>query len=438
MKKILLIGGGAREHIIAETLKKSPQNVEIFVVSKNRNPGLAAICSEYLQADVTDGQAICDFALKVRPDFAISGPEAPIEAGVVDALLELGVHSMAPLQTVGRLETSKAFTRSLLEKHEIEGNPLFRVFTDESGLGEFFDQLGEDYVVKADGLKGGKGVMVSGEHLHGKEAGMEFALQCLRESGRVVVEEKLVGQEFSLLFFCDGKTITPMPIVQDHKRAFEGDTGPNTGGMGTYSCADHLLPFIDAEDREFATKMSQEVVDALFKETGCYFKGIVYGGFMATARGVRLIEYNARFGDPEAMNILSLLESDFVAICEAVINQTLDQTEVKFSNLATVCKYVVPNGYPDKPISGEAVVVGEIPAGAQIYFASIDEREGVLYLGGSRAIACLGVSEDLSEAERIAEGAAKAIQGPVFHRSDIGKSEVIQAKIEMMEKVRDL
>jgi len=437
MKKVLLIGNGAREHVIAETLKRSRHEVEIFVVGGAKNPGLKALSTGYLVADVCDLEKIRSFALEIEPSFAIVGPEAPIEAGVIDMLLEIEIHSASPLRTVGRLESSKSFTRDLLEKYGIQGNPDFKVFHNSDGLNNFFDQLGDNFVVKADGLKGGKGVKVSGDHLSGKAEGIAYALECLEDYGRVVIEEKLIGQEFSLMSFCDGHNTVEMPCQQDHKRAYEGDTGPNTGGMGTYSDANHLLPFLRPQDVEEAANITRKVSSALFEETGCEFKGIMYGGFIATRAGIRLIEYNARFGDPEAMNVLPLLKTDFVDLCEAIINGKLADFKVEFENLATVCKYVVPEGYPDAPIKGEKIEIGAVPEGTKLYYASVDAREDGLYLGGSRAVAVLGMASSISEAEKLAEEAVGAISGPVFHRKDIGTAALIEQRVEMMRELRN-
>ncbi|MFH1218247.1 MAG: phosphoribosylamine--glycine ligase [Candidatus Peregrinibacteria bacterium] len=436
MRKILLIGNGAREHIMAEKLAGSGRGVELFVVGGAVNPGISELAKEYFVGGVCDKEAIAEFAGRVKPDFAVVGPEAPIACGVVDMLLEMGIHSASPLQTVGRLESSKSFTRGLFEKYQIPGNPKFKVFTEDSGLSEFFGELGDDFVVKADGLKGGKGVKVSGDHLNGVAEGLAYARECLADGGRVVVEEKLIGQEFSLMSFCDGTCVVDMPVVQDHKRAYEGDKGPNTGGMGSYSCANHLLPFLSIADVREASKMNQSVAKALFEETGTYFKGVIYGGFIVTANGVRLIEYNARFGDPEAMNVLALLESDFVDICEGIINKTLDQVEVRFAKKATVCKYVVPEGYPDKPVKGEKIEVGEVPEGVRVYYASVDKRADGLYLSGSRAVAFVGVADELEEAERLVQSAVGAVKGPVFYRKDIGTSELVGERVEMMRRLR--
>lgn len=436
MKKILIIGNGAREHVIAETFKRSRHEVQLFAVGKTKNPGLSALCEDYLLADVTDKNAIRDFALRIRPDFAVVGPEAPIAAGIVDMLLAMEIHSASPLQTVGRLESSKSFTRDLVEKYGIVANPKFKVFYDENGLEDFFGELGDDFVVKADGLKGGKGVKVSGDHLNGVSEGLAYAKECLLDGGRVVVEEKLIGQEFSLMSFCDGKNLVDMPCVQDHKRAYEGDTGPNTGGMGTYSDANHLLPFLTQNDVEQAADITRKVARALFEETGCEFKGVMYGGFIATAKGVRLIEYNARFGDPEVMNVLPLLKTDFVDICEAIINGNLIDLRVEFEKKATVCKYVVPEGYPDNPVKGERIEIAEIPAGVKIYYASVDQKEDGLYLAGSRAVAVVGIADSIAEAEKIAESWVSKIHGPVFHRKDIGTAALIEKRVEMMRELR--
>ncbi|HPU94846.1 MAG TPA: phosphoribosylamine--glycine ligase [Candidatus Gracilibacteria bacterium] len=443
MKKILVIGNGAREHVICETLKRSPQDTEIYVVGDALNPGIQNLAKEYLVGPGKDPAIVVEFAKRVRPDFCIVGPEAPIAAGVVDSLAEAEFKCCSPLATVGRLESSKSFTRDLLAKYEIAGNPKFKVFergpeyeVSDDEVKAFFDELGDDFVVKADGLKGGKGVKVSGDHLNGRGEGLAYALECLNESGRVVVEEKLVGQEFSLMSFCDGVHTVEMPAVQDHKRAYEGDKGPNTGGMGTYSDADLSLPFLQPSDIEAAREITQKVAVALKSETGVEFKGIMYGGFMAVKDGVRLIEYNARFGDPEAMNVLPLLKSDFVELCEGIINGTLDKLNVEFERKATVCKYLVPNGYPDNPCKGEKITVGEIPDGVRAYYASVNKKDDGLYLSGSRAIAFVGIANTLEEAEKLAQSAVSSVEGPVFYRKDIGTRELIQKRIDHMRTVR--
>ncbi len=432
MKRILLVGNGAREHVIAETLLRNG-NVELGVYGGAVNPGIRELASEYRVGNVMDFGPLQEFAREFKPDFAFIGPDDPIGAGAADALLEVGVKSVAPLKSLARLESSKSFTRDLVEKYKIPGNPLYRVFTAEEGLREWMNELGE-YVVKADGLLGGKGVQVSGEHLKSVDEGIVFAKASIEKFGRVVVEEKFVGVEFSLMSFCDGTHVVDMPAVQDHKRAFEGDTGPNTGGMGTYSDADGSLPFLTAADLAAAHDITVKVAEALKAECGAEFKGIMYGGFMATKDGVRLIEYNARFGDPEVMNVLPLLKTDFVEVCERIIAGTLEAVE--FEQRATVVKYVCPEGYPTAPVKDEKIVVGAVPEGVHVYYGSVDAREDGLYLLGSRAVAMVGVAETLAEAEQLAEAAAMAVTGPVFHRKDVGTAKLIAERVEMMRGLR--
>lgn len=437
MKRILLIGNGAREHCIADTLKRSSQELELGIFAAAVNPGLKALATEYRVAkSLLDFEALKAFALEFKPDFSFVGPDDPIGAGAADALLEVGVQSVAPLKSLARLESSKSFTRDLVEKYGIPGNPRYKVFFSSEGLQDWMQELGGDYVVKADGLMGGKGVQVSGEHLKTFEEGTIFAEACIQKFGRVVVEEKFVGVEFSLLSFCDGTHVVDMPVVQDHKRAYEGDTGPNTGGMGTYSDADHSLPFLTAEDVAAAHEITVQVAKALRDECGSDYKGILYGGFMAVKDGVRLIEYNARFGDPEVMNILPLLKTDFVTVCEAILDGTLDRLPVEFEKKATVVKYVCPEGYPDAPLKNVKIEVAALPEGVKMYYGSVDGREDGLYLLGSRAIAMVGVGPTLAEAESLAEVACAAVTGPVFHRKDVGTAELIGKRVEMMNGLR--
>jgi len=438
MKKILLIGNGAREHVIAETLKKSPQEISIIAYGKARNPGIAKLADRYEIGPLDTFEQLKKLAIEEKPDFAIVGPDDPIADGAVDALLEVEIHSVAPLQTVAKLESSKSFTRDLLKKHNISGNPKFKVFIEEKGIKEFIEnELFGNFVVKADGLMGGKGVKVSGEHLNGVDDGVVFAKQCIEKFGRVVIEEKLIGEEFSLMCFCDGINIAPMPAIQDHKRAYNGDTGPNTGGMGTYSDADHKLPFITEEDIDEAIEITEKTTQALFKETGAEFKGIMYGGFIATKNGTKLIEYNARFGDPEAMNALPILETDFIEICEGIINGTLNQTDVKFAKKATVCKYVVPEGYPENPVKGEKIEIGKIPEDVKMYYASVDQKEDGIYMSSSRALAFVGIADTISDAEKMASSALSSISGKIFFRDDIGTDALIKKRIDHMKKIRE-
>ncbi len=435
--KILVVGSGAREHAICEALARSTKKPEIINFANARNPGIAKLVSKIERGDVTNFDQLKAFANAEKPDFAIIGPDDPIALGAADALLDIGIKSVAPLRSLARLESSKVYARNLLNKYEIVGNPKHKAFFDEVGMQEFAKECGE-FVVKFDGLMGGKGVQVQGDHFATQAEGLELAKQYLQKSGKVLIEEKLVGQEFSLLFFVDGESVVPMPLVQDNKRAFVGDKGPNTGGMGSISDADHLLPFVDKKDITAAKEIAVKTIGALQAECNEKYKGILFGGFMITKDGVRLIEFNTRFGDPEALNLLPILATDFVEICQAIIAGKLGEVNIEFLEQATVCKYIVPNGYPTEAIKDVPVEVdsNKLPDGARLYYASVDATETGLILKGSRAIAVVGTADTLPEAQYLAEEATKAVTGPVFHREDIGTTRLIAERVAMIRLLR--
>ncbi|MEI7673316.1 MAG: phosphoribosylglycinamide synthetase C domain-containing protein, partial [Deltaproteobacteria bacterium] len=224
-------------------------------------------------------------------------------------------------------------------------------------------------------------------------------------------------------------------------RALDGDEGPNTGGMGSYSCADHRLPFLEQKDIDTGLAITQQVADAVFRETGQRYRGIMYGGFMVTRQGVRLLEYNARFGDPEAMNILPLLKTDFIDLCQAIMEGSLDRLKIEFAAEATVCKYIVPQEYGlpqgnnDRSEKENKIEIGPL-AGARLYYSSVDSREDGLYMTTSRAIGVVGIANDLADAEKIAETAAQAIKGGVSHRSDIGTQRLIEKRVRHIQELR--
>ncbi len=242
--KILVIGSGAREHAIARALDRSPQDKEIFCLASNMNPGLADLCNEILIGNFNDPDFVVSYAKETDATLAIVGPENPLAAGVADALWDTGVKTIGPKKDLAQLETSKAFTRNLLKEYDIPGGPKYQTFDSLDCVTDFLNELGENYVVKYDGLAGGKGVKVAGDHLHSHDEALAYCQELVDSGGEFVIEEKFVGEEFSLMSFCDGNNLKHMPAVQDHKRAYEGDTGPNTGGMGTYSDANHSLPFL--------------------------------------------------------------------------------------------------------------------------------------------------------------------------------------------------
>jgi phosphoribosylamine--glycine ligase len=436
-ERILIVGSGAREHAIAVAFARSMQKPVLLCFSGARNPGIEALCEAYETGSITDSHEVVDFASKNRATLAVLGPEAPLAAGVADALWAAKVPVVGPTQSLARIESSKAFTRQLLQKHGIQGNPFFQRFESMEGLDAVLQQFPMRHVIKDDGLAGGKGVKVCGDHLLSHEDSLTFCRELIAQGHPFVLEEKLEGEEFSLMSFCDGETLRHMPAVQDHKRAYDGDKGPNTGGMGTYSDADHKLPFLTDADILEAQKINEQVAKALALECGAPYQGILYGGFMVTKRGVKLIEYNARFGDPESLNLLTLLRSDFVAICRAIADRKLHEVSVEFEKKASVCRYVVPEGYPDQPRKGDVV---ELPphaaAGVSTYLSAVDMVQGKLVATGSRTVAFVGVGETLAEAESLCADAARQVQGPFFYRKDIGTEALLASRVEHMRKLR--
>lgn len=434
---ILVIGSLAREHAICLALKKSLQRPTLFCYGTTFNPGIAPFTAHYKVGDMGDADSIIHFARALSIDLAIIGPEAPLAIGLANLLSREGIGVIGPTQKLAQIEVSKAFARNLMQKYGISGAPLYKVFGSLEGVKPFLEVLGDNnYVIKANGLMGGKGVKVAGEHLHSVTEAYHFCETLYQAGHTFLIEEKLIGQEFSQLNFCDGRILVPMPLIQDHKRAYIQDKGPNTGGMGSYSDSNHLLPFITDQDRVEAQRINEAVLNALQEECGEKYKGILYGSFIATREGVRLIEYNARFGDPEVLNLLSILESDLVAICDDIIHERLLPQHVRFAHNATVCKYAVPLGYPDQPLINETIDVSQVEDTHTLYYGGVNQHNGKLVATGARAIAVVGVGTTIAAAESIAENEIQRLRGKLFHREDIGTTTLINHRIAHMRALR--
>ena len=427
--KILVVGGGGREHAIASALARNSET-EIFSVMGNRNPGISCLARDVKLCRETDISRIVSYARQSGVGYAFIGPEAPLEAGIVDHLESAGINCIGPTRAAARIETDKAFCRDMMELHRIDGCPKYRVFKNPAEAVSFINDHDEDLAIKPIGLTGGKGVRIMGEQVD--RAGAITYVKSL--SSGVVLEERLIGEEFTLQAFVDGSHLIPMPLVQDHKRAYDGDLGPNTGGMGSYSMPDHKLPFVSETDYTKALAIMQSTV-AVMERTGNPYKGILYGQFMNTARGPKVIEFNARFGDPEAMNVLSLLRSDLSGIVDKITTGSLSAADASFEKAATVCKYIVPSGYPDSPAKGDPVTIGT-HAGALLYYANVEERGGILSTLSSRTLAFVGVGPTLEEAEQRAEQSASAVKGRVRYRRDIGTRALLDRRISHMKELR--
>ena len=427
--KILVVGGGGREHAIACALSRNSET-ELFSVMAQPNPGIVRLAKNTFLCKETDVSRVVAFAKETGTEYAFIGPEAPLEAGIVDRLEKAGILCVGPTRAAARIETDKAFCREMMAYHHIEGCPEYRVFHNSAEAISFIRDYEGDLAIKPIGLTGGKGVRIMGEQVD-RTGAIAYVKQI---NGDVVLEERLIGEEFTLQAFVDGAHLVPMPLVQDHKRAFEGDSGPNTGGMGSYSMPDHKLPFVSPKDYTQAIAIMKSVVSALAR-IGDPYKGILYGQFMNTADGPKVIEFNSRFGDPEAMNVLTLLSSDLSDLVMRICEGTLPQSRVSFKHAATVCKYIVPDGYPDTSRQGDPVTLGGT-GNATLYYANVDERDGQLYTRASRTLAFVGTGTTLNEAEQAAEHAAATVKGRVRHRRDIGTQTLLERRIAHMKELR--
>jgi phosphoribosylamine--glycine ligase len=433
--KILVVGTGAREHAICNAVKDD----ELYSIMSNKNPGISRI-SKYQISSEKDLNGVKKYALENHIDLAIIGPEAPLEMGLVNKLQEVGIGCVGPTMEAARIETDKAFMRDLFDTHKISGSIVYKVFDNVEDTGDFIDEFGQDVVVKPIGLTGGKGVKIVGEHLKDGDEAKKYVKEIIdnKISGhaQVIIEERLIGEEFTVQAFVDGENIVPMPAAQDHPHAYERDQGPITGGMGSYSDKDGLLPFLDKKNYEKSVKIMQDTIKAVKKEVGPY-KGILYGQFMLCKEGPKLVEYNARFGDPEAMNVLPLLKTDFVDICNGIVDGNLKKAE--FENKATVCKYIVPKGYPETGKADQIIDVNEQKInneGALVYYAAVNQKDDTVYTSTSRALGLVGIGDTITEAEEICERVTGYVKGDVYHRRDVGTAELINKRIKHMEEIK--
>ncbi|KZX14579.1 phosphoribosylamine--glycine ligase [Methanobrevibacter cuticularis] len=435
--KVLVVGTGAREHAICEALK---EDVELYSYMSNKNPGIAKIAT-FKQGDEGDINKVAEYAVENNIDMAVIGPEAPLGKGIVNELEKNGIDCVGPNMEAAKIETDKSFMRNLFETHDIEGSLVYKVFDNYNDISIFLDNFDKDVVVKPVGLTGGKGVKIVGEHLKNNQEAKEYAKEVMDNKmggfPQVIIEERLIGEEFTVQAFSDGEHLAPMPAAQDHPYAFEGGKGPITGGMGSYSDKNGILPFLTQDEYDKAVKIMEETIKAISKETRPY-KGILYGQFMLCKDGPRLIEYNARFGDPEAMNVLSIMKTPMIKVCQAIIDGNLEKVE--FENKASVCKYIVPDGYPETEHNNELIEVDEEKInsmGAKVFYAAVNQKEDGIYTSSSRAIGIVGIGNTIAESEAISEKACEYVSGNLYHRRDIGTKELIQQRIDHMKEIRE-
>lgn len=413
--KVLVVGGGGREHAICHALSKSPKVDKIWCAPGNG--GISSI-AECVDIKATDIEKMVSFAKENKPNLVMVAPDDPLALGMVDALENAGIRAFGPHKNAAIIEGSKSFAKDLMKKYNIP-TANYAVFDDSAKAIEYIKEQGAPIVVKADGLALGKGVTVAMTE--------EDAINAVKDAmdggafgsagAKVVIEEFLTGPEVSVLAFTDGKTIKTMPSAQDHKRAYDNDKGPNTGGMGAFSPS---RMYTDEIAKTCMDTIFRPTIDAMAKE-GRTFKGVIYFGLMLTPKGPKVIEYNARFGDPETQAVLSRLETDIFDIFNAVIDGTLENIDIKWSDNAACCVCMASGGYPASYEKGKVITGLENVTESMVYHAGTKLDNGVMVTNGGRVLGVTANAKTLDEAIQKAYADVKKIHFDGVHfRTDIG------------------
>ena len=413
--KVLVVGSGGREHAICWALHKSPKVTELCCAPGNGGIGEIARC---VDVKATDIPGMVAWAKENQMDFVMVAPDDPLAMGMVDAMEASGIRAFGPKANAAIIEGSKAFSKALMKKYGIP-TAAYEVFTDKDAALSYVEAQGAPIVVKCDGLALGKGVVVAQTLEEAKAAVVNMMEnKAFGAAGaKVVIEECMTGPEVTVLAFTDGKTIVPMPSSQDHKRAYDGDKGPNTGGMGAISPCPNYTP-----------ELAKTCMDTIFLPTvkalnaeGRTFKGVIYFGMMLPPEGPKVVEYNARFGDPECQAVLSLLETDLMDILEACVDGTLDQLDVKFKDAASCCLVLASGGYPVAYEKGKEITGLDQVKDAVVFHAGTKKQDGKFLTNGGRVLGVTAVAPTLREAVVKAYAAAGPVNFEKMHfRTDIG------------------
>ncbi len=414
---ILLIGSGGREHALAWKLKESPLAGKLYAVPGN--PGIAEIAECVAGVDINDNDALVKLAKEKDIGLVVVGPEVPLMNGVVDAMTEAGIKAFGPTKAAAELEGSKVYAKVIMRRYKI---PTARseVFSDLSRAHVYVRQMRTPFAIKADGLAAGKGVILT-KTADEAVAALDLMMKekAFGDAGnRVVIEEFMEGEEASVLAFTDGETIIPMVSSQDHKRAHDGDEGPNTGGMGTYAPAPVMTPELMAEVTE---KILKPVIAGM-KQEGRPYKGCLYAGLMITKQGPKVVEFNARFGDPETQVVLPLLKSDLVETMLACVDGTLAGKPIEWADGAAVCVVMASGGYPGSYEKGKEITGLDAAkaAGSLVFHAGTKAQGDKIVTGGGRVLGVVGQGADIKAAVAKAYEGVDAIHfDGEFHRRDI-------------------
>lgn len=413
--KVLVVGSGGREHAIVWALSKSPRVTELYCAPGNAGIAQQATC---VPIGATDVDAMVSWAKENKMDFVVVAPDDPLALGMVDALEQAGISAFGPRKNAAVIEASKAFSKELMRKYHIP-TAKYATFTDKDEAIAYIRAEGAPIVVKADGLALGKGVTVA--------ATEEEAVAAVKEmmednkfgasGSTVVIEECMTGPEVTVLCFADGEHISPMPSSQDHKRAYDGNKGPNTGGMGAISPVACYTP-------EIARRCVEEIFEptmAAMKAEGRPFQGVIYFGLMLTEEGPKVVEYNARFGDPECQALLMRLDTDLMEILEACVKGTLDQLDIRWKEEAACCLVLASGGYPLAYEKGKPITGLDQVQNAVVFHAGTAKKDGQIVTNGGRVLGVTALGKGLDGAIQNAYDAAKPIQFDQMHfRTDIG------------------
>ena len=414
---VLVIGGGGREHAICVALAKSPKTGKLYCIPGNAGISQVAECVPSI--GVMEFDKIADFVAAHKDiTMTVVAPDDPLAAGLVDYLEERGFRAFGPRANAAIIEGSKAFSKHLMTKYGIP-TADYREFTDYEEAAEYVKTAEYPLVVKADGLALGKGVIICQTVQEGEDAVREMMVdKKFKDAGsKIIVEEFLTGKEVSVLCFTDGQTIVPMVSSQDHKRAYDNDEGLNTGGMGTFSPS-------KVYTSQLADDVYRDIILPTMNAMNCEgrpFKGVLYFGLMITKKGAKVLEYNARFGDPETQVVLPRLKTDLYEIFDAIIDTRLSDIDIEWTDDACVCVILASGGYPESYKKGVPITIGKLPKGIVLYHAGTAFKDGRLVTSGGRVIGVTAKGKDIEEARKKAYDAIKDIHfDGMFYRRDIG------------------
>jgi len=432
-KKILLLGRWGKTHAFAKAIvEKSSRPVQLFSYMDKPNAGILPLVEDYQLGDMQDNDQIIAYARKMKIDYTIAVPHLALSNSITEEMHRQGLRCLGPTGNCARLETNKTFLRRILRDCRLDVSPRYEILSSKEDIIDHIRSIDYEFVVKPAGVTEGDGVKVMGIQLKNKREAIDYVHEIFEKNiggiTQVLIEEKLIGREYTVQAFVDGKVLRGMPATRDYKLLYEGEEGLNTPGMGSISFPDHLLPFLSRAEYRHSLSIMEKVVERLFVQYGETYRGFLSGQFIKTAEGIKVIEFNVRPGDSEILNIIPILETDFVEICDAILDRTLSRIEIHYEPKATVCKYVVVEGFPH-PRQDMVMTIDETAirrAGADLFYSCFKIGRNT-YKPSPRGVAVTAKGETLPEANRLCEELiTRHIKGEkLWHRTDIGTEDLL-------------